>query len=154
MFVTLEENWVQLQRRMHALVLALQQDGAPIDARAVEENLLLLPVSKSQWSPIDTGDGAHGDPSEKAILDMAEAIREKAPGCDFVVFETVARMTGDETNEGYSVLVEAVESVLAQVGASGLVIHHPTKAQRRPTRGASSPGEAVRPLRMLPATPW
>jgi len=104
-----------------------------LDMGAVARHLSLLPLSGTGVQLVDVSQGRYVVTS--SVGDLADVIRRRAGGADFVVAETVSRLGGDESNEAMSRLVVAAEMLSSMTAASVMLMAHIGKAAARDKSG-------------------
>lgn len=105
--------WRVLEPRLVASVLRAGIRFVPL-----EGELLRLLSATTRTFEID----------ERAVDDAADAFRLRAPTARVYVFETLSRISPDETNEAFREVVRALERISRRNGVTALLVHHFTKA--------------------------
>ncbi len=118
---SLEDYWRKLT--------AIREATPGLDLAAVADRVHICDLSGKPFQLVN-GRGGQFSPSE-ASERLAAVVKEKAPGADLIIMETVSRLGGDESNPAMSALMVAAEQVAQITGAAVLLVAHVSKAAAR-----------------------
>lgn len=137
-FVTLEDSEATLSRRVKAWLQGIYELSELRAAEhAVRKNFSYLDRRGARALTLtETRDG-----STVARMDVAEHVARMTEGADFIVLETVAKLSrgAPENSEGYGALVQALEHIVITTGAALVVVQHTSKKDA----GVTSPEEVT-----------
>lgn len=119
--ITAEESVKSYRRKLAAWRIGTGN----FDPQKVIDNVAVISLQGRSDSKLVQEEGGRYVENRGLVTDLAR--QAKKFGADFIVLETISRLGADETNEGHSSLVSAVERMANEAGASAILVGHTGK---------------------------